>query len=307
MVYDRLASLAREKPYIESALGGPGLVWHRLPGDDCLDFDVYRKSIACDEPTLTLYESTHNHASVERAAELGVQTIMSGTGADDLFQETPAQLYNLLRSGRWLAAWRESARWAAAFSRSRWNYLGRLGLTYFVPAALRNGLRCWRRQGRVAWEHQTAHTIGPWVRPEFAERDGMWPRIVERLRCNSPRGRPLAQALTIQGVEMAVGDSIRWGVAVPRGLLTVHPYQDPRLVGYCLGWRGRLPSNPHRQKPILADALHDVLPAAIRNRPRKGEGGNEFFFQGWPAIVRCWRRSLCGRRWTTWSCWTRAS
>jgi asparagine synthase (glutamine-hydrolysing) len=249
-------------------------------GDDWLDFDVYRKAIPSDEPVESLCESTETHECVERAAELGAKTLMTGFGADDLFQEGPTQLSDLLRRGRWLSAWRESARWARAQSCSRWDYLGRMGLVYLLPAALRNGLGPWWRHGRASWEQQTAHTIGPWVRPDFARRFGMWPRIVERLRRGSPRGRPLALAMALQCLELAPGDSIRWELGVPRGLLTVHPFRDPRLVCYCLGWQGRLPSNPHRQKPILASALHDVLPAVIRDRPRKGQGGNEIFFQG---------------------------
>jgi asparagine synthase (glutamine-hydrolysing) len=280
LVYQRLSLQAREKPYIDSARGEAGLVAHPLPADDWLDFDVYRSATSADEPVESLCESTASHALIERAAQLGARTHMSGFGADDLFQETPALLYDLLRRGRWLAAWRESARWAGARSCSRWDYLGKMGLRYFLPAALRNGLGCWWRQGRVGWERQTAHTIGPWVRPEFARRFGMWPRIVDRLWRFSPRGRPLALALTLHNLELAPGDGIRWELGVPRGLFTVHPFQDPRLVSYCLGWQGRLPSNPHRQKPILADALHDVLPPVIRDRPRKGQGGNETFFQG---------------------------
>jgi asparagine synthase (glutamine-hydrolysing) len=107
----------------------------------------------------------------------------------------------------------------------------------------------------------------------------MWPRIVERLRQTHPRGRSLALAMALEAMRLNVGDAVRWELGVPHGLMSVHPFRDPRLVCYCLGWQGRLPSNPLRQKPILADALHDVLPALIRNRPGKGHF-NEVFYRG---------------------------
>jgi asparagine synthase (glutamine-hydrolysing) len=279
MVYERFAVLSRETPYIECALGEPGLQAHRLRGDDYLDFDGYRSEASPDEPVLSVCQSTANHALVEYAARLGARTLMTGFGADELVCLPPYQLHELLRSGRWVTAWRESARWARAHGSSRWRYLGPFGLVHFLPSAWQAGLACWWRGGQVAWERQRECTIAPWVRPEFARRCGLWQRAVERLRRTSHRCRPLALSVALESLDLNVGDAVRWELAVPRGLLTVHPYRDPRLVRFCLGWQGRMWIDPARQKPILADAMRDVLPAAIRERRRKGHF-NEVFFTG---------------------------
>ena len=50
LVYDRFPCLARERPYLESALEQPGLTPHRINGDEVLDFDSFDTAPAHDEP-----------------------------------------------------------------------------------------------------------------------------------------------------------------------------------------------------------------------------------------------------------------
>src|SRR5262245_48363682 len=50
VVYDRLPGLARERPYVESALEQPGLTPHRINGDEVLDFDRLDTAPLHDEP-----------------------------------------------------------------------------------------------------------------------------------------------------------------------------------------------------------------------------------------------------------------
>ena len=77
LVYERQNVLSRERPYVESVDGTPGLQLHRLPGEECLDFDAYDYAIDPDEPVLSLYQSAMCHALLKRAAEIG------GADADD--------------------------------------------------------------------------------------------------------------------------------------------------------------------------------------------------------------------------------
>jgi asparagine synthase (glutamine-hydrolysing) len=279
LVYERLGVLSRERPFVESVVGTPGLQLHRLNGDDCLDFDAYDDQTNPDEPVLSFYQSAMCHSLLKRAADMRVQTLLTGFGADELVGLQPFQLHDMLRSGRWLSAWREASSLATARCDSPWRYLGRYGLHYFLPAPLQGGIGCWRRGGRVAWERQQAYTIGPWVRPQFARQQGLWQRSVERLQSRSDRCRPLALSMALEALEFGVGDAFRWEVGAPNGVHVAQPFLDPRLVRFCLGFQGRISTDPNRQKPILADALRDVLPAVIRERPGKGHF-NEVFFGG---------------------------
>jgi asparagine synthase (glutamine-hydrolysing) len=279
LVYERQNILSHERPYVESVVGRPGLQLQRLPGEECLDFDAYDYDSDPDEPVLSLYQSAMCHALLRHAAEIGARTLMTGFGADELIGLPPFPLYDHLRTGRWFTAWREASALAAARSDSSWRYLGRYGFRYFLPAALRGGLGCWWHDGRVGWECQQGHTLGPWVRPEFARRHGLWQRSVEHLRRKSNRCRPLALSMALEALEFGIGDAFRWEVGAPAGVHVVQPFLDSRLICFCLGFQGRVAADPKRQKPILADAMRDVLPEIIRERPGKGHF-NEVFFGG---------------------------
>jgi asparagine synthase (glutamine-hydrolysing) len=58
-----------------------------------------------------------------------------------------------------------------------------------------------------------------------------------------------------------------------------HPFLDARLLRFGLGMQTRLQAEPGRMKPVLAEAMRDVLPENIRNRRRKGHF-NEVYYLG---------------------------
>jgi asparagine synthase (glutamine-hydrolysing) len=115
LVYHRLPLLARERPYLESALGQPGLTQHRINGDEVLDFDRLDTAPAHDEPCPGLVRAcASGQALTAAAAQAGAATIMTGIGSDDIFNMQPFHLTELLRSGRLWSAWSEASRWARA-------------------------------------------------------------------------------------------------------------------------------------------------------------------------------------------------
>ena len=250
LVYEKLGVLSRERPYVESAAGFPGLQLHQLPGNECFDFDAYGFDVNPDEPVLSFYQSAMCNALLKRAAEIGAQTLMTGFGADELVGLQPFQLYDQLRGGHWLAAWREASGLAAARSNSPWTYLGRYGLLYFLPAVLRGGIGCWWRNGCVAWERQQAHTIGPWVRPEFVRRYRLWDRSVERLRSRSNRCRPLALSMALEVLDFGVGDAFRWEVGAPNGVHVAQPFLRSAIGPLLPGVPG---PSVDRSEPTKAD------------------------------------------------------
>jgi asparagine synthase (glutamine-hydrolysing) len=68
-----------------------------------------------------------------------------------------------------------------------------------------------------------------------------------------------------------MGDVNRWALAAPYNLAVAHPYLDPRVLCFSLGIHATRSPDPSGQKPLLAHAMHDVLPAAIRQRRRKAD------------------------------------
>jgi asparagine synthase (glutamine-hydrolysing) len=279
LVYEKLPVLSRETTYVECALREPGMVPHRIMADDILDFDGFKEDTFQDEPSLALWHSTMNQVTTDRAVDLGVQTLMTGFGADELVNLAPHYLHELIRKGRWLRAWRESSRWGQAYSTSRWRFLGPYGFSYLVPSWLRPGLGHWWRGGYASWQNQREFTIGPWVLKRFAQRHGLRQRAVDRLRRTYRGCRPVALSFALEMLDLSIGDVIRWVLGVPRGLLTTHPYHDPRLIRFGLGIQKCCWPEPGKQKPILAEAMRDVLPEEIRTRKGKSHF-NEVFFIG---------------------------
>ncbi|HYV36203.1 MAG TPA: asparagine synthase-related protein [Gemmataceae bacterium] len=279
LVYEKLAVLSRETSYIDCALKEPGMVSHRIIADDILDFDGFKEGGFQDEPSLALWNSTMNKFTMDRAVELGIQTLMTGFGADELVNLPPHYLHELIRKGRLIAAWKESSRWAQAYSTSRWRFLTPNGLAHLVPSWLRPGLGHWWRGGYASWDKQTENTIGPWLHKSFAKQYAMRDRAVARIRRSYHSCRPVSLSFSLEMINLSMGDVVRWVLGVPRGLLTTHPYLDQRLVRFGLGIQKTCWPEPGKQKPILAEAMRDVLPEEIRTRKGKGHF-NEVYFQG---------------------------
>ena len=111
LVYQRLPKLARERPYVEAILARDhGFVAHRLLGDDLLDFDAFADPPPHDEPYSALWRMSMDRMLLKAAVELGADTVLTGCGADELLDGKPYHFADLLRRGRFLAAWKEASR-----------------------------------------------------------------------------------------------------------------------------------------------------------------------------------------------------
>jgi asparagine synthase (glutamine-hydrolysing) len=230
LVYERFPILSQETRYIDSASGGQGLHLHRISGEKHLEFDAIGFDTTPDEPHAALWQETPIHVLTNYAGGLGSQTLMTGLGADELFNLLPYHFHELLRRGRLRELWRESAVWGKAGGNNRWFYLWRHGLAHSPPIALRGGLRCWWRRGRVGWAQESECTIPSWVRPEFAREFQLWSRVHQRLRAKYHRCNPLSVSLLIHHLESTAGDVFRWNIGLPIGLMIAHLLGDPRAL-----------------------------------------------------------------------------
>src|SRR5205085_564961 len=93
-----------------------------------------------------------------------------------------------------------------------------------------------------------------------------------RLRAAGPSAR---LAVALAGLRWNVGDHSRWASAAPYGVVRSSPFLDARVVRLGLGIQARIPPVPGRRKPVLTEALRDVLPPAVRDR-RQVESFNEY-------------------------------
>jgi asparagine synthase (glutamine-hydrolysing) len=280
LVFDGLPYLARERPYVESALGQGGLVPHRINGDEVLDFDGCDMALAHDEPCPGLMRlCASDQAVTAAAARAGVATIMTGLGADDIFGQQPFHLTELLRGGRLWAAWSEASRWADAWDCNVWSMLGPFGLANLLPAWSRMGVANWWRGGYARWGRNTEWTIAPWVRPDFARRMNLRERSLANLRRTYYACRPVRLSMALASIGMYQDGFSRLHLAAPHGIVLTHPFLDPRVFSLGLGALTRARPEPRTQKPVLAAAMRGILPECILNRERKGHF-NEAYYAG---------------------------
>jgi asparagine synthase (glutamine-hydrolysing) len=270
LVYERLSGLAPETPYLDLVPRRAGVVAHRVPADDLLDFDAFDDAPAHDEPCPWLWRITMERALIDEAAGTGAATILTGLGADEMMDIQPHHLSELLRRGRLWTAWQEAARWARAENSSRWQFLYPFGIANLLPAWLRAGLGPLVRRGYGRWETLNEWAIAPWIRRDFARRHDLRGRGLENVRRMHQACRPVGLSLALYGIADSANDFSRWYLAAPRGIVLTHPFLDPRVLCLGLGIQTRYTPEPGRRKPLLAEAMRGLLPEAIRTRRSKG-------------------------------------
>jgi asparagine synthase (glutamine-hydrolysing) len=270
LVYAHLANLARETPYIDSALQQPWhLVAHRIPADDLLDFDGFTAPPPHDEPWLGLPRLAAERALVEAAAQAGATSILTGIGADQSLEVLPFAIADLLRQGRLGAAWRRASQWAKTSTCSVWTILYPYGITPLLQA--------WGHGRFASWHAQNDYTIAPWIRTDFANRYGLRQRASEHIRRTFASCQSIEQSVSLFISTCRNGDGTRWYLAAPHGMVTTHPFLDPRVVCFALGAQMRLHAAADHPKPLLAEAMRGVLPEMIRTRRRKGDFNEPYF------------------------------
>lgn len=269
LVYRNLANLNNETSYLEAALNRPGLVSHRIPADDILDFDVFRDMPLHDEPIPGLQRVGLEMALLRAAAAVGADTVFTGSGADEMLSLRPFHIADLLKRGRLWVAWSEACQWARALNVNVWSIFRPCGLAPLMPAWTHAGLRALFHHGYADWKHQNFWTLAPWVLPDFARRGQLRNKALTNVRRSFHAAGSAVQSEARERVRSAVGDWGRSALAAPLGIVSAHPFRDLRVFGYALGIRTHVRPQPGVQKPLLAEAMRDVLPGTIRQRRGK--------------------------------------
>ena len=281
LVYRALPNLAKERHYVGAAVAGAGgqLVHHPLLGDNLLDFDGFTDPPPHDEPA-PWTDIASCRAELNLAARLGVRNLLTGMGADDLLDLRPYHLSDLLRAGHGLTAWRDACCWAEAKRGNALQVLHRYGLARLQwnrwPGG---GARGRRGQRRIATGEAAQRRIPPWIRPEFARRHRLAERLAGQDRQAHRGGASTPVSLGVHALQRRVGLDHRWKLAASLDVALTHPFLDPRVVSFALGALHRLRPEPARVKPLLADAMINIVPDAIRLRSDK-RSFNEVFYLG---------------------------
>jgi len=272
LVYEQLPGLTGELPYIEGVLQQhKGIVGHRIPADDVLDFDIFAAPPPHDEPFAGLNRLALDRATIDAAVQCGATTMLTGIGSDEMMVMNPFHITDLLRRGLLGSAWTEARKWARVDNCSPWNILYPYGVANILPGWSRGGMEALLRRGYAAWKNQNEWTIAPWIAPSFARQYAMRSRALESAHETFNLCQPTTLSCALASIRSRIGDVDRWSIAAPQGLAIAHPFLDARVLCFGLGIQAKFKPKPEGQKPILAWAMRDVLPENIRNRRSKAD------------------------------------
>ncbi|HEY1349624.1 MAG TPA: asparagine synthase-related protein [Ktedonobacteraceae bacterium] len=275
LVYERLPLLAQERPSIESVLQQETRIrGHRILADDLLDFDMFADPPVHDEPCPALVSYATQQPIAALAARIGARTLFTGHGADEIHHLLPYYLTDLLRQRRLHQAWQEATMWARARNVPPWSLLMTFG-----GGPLLSTWAAGSRWADLLTKKDADWSIPSWITPDFARRQHLRSRAIENARRIYQRCEHTALSVTLDAISSRAGDVFRWSVTTPLGIAHAHPFLDPRLLTFGLGMQLRILPDPGNMKPVLAEALRDRLPPAIRQRQRK-RGFNEVYYLG---------------------------
>lgn len=179
---------------------------------------------------------------------------LTGDGGDNLFLPPPTHLLTLAREHRWARLWSDTCAWARLRRRSPWPYV-RAALTGDADALARS-----------------APSPPPWLcvppprRRQVTDADDALVRLVRSVARSAASDTQLADHV---GVEQH------------------NPYFDGALLDAVVSLSPPSRFSAYRYKPVLMDALGDLLPAVVRERTTKGS-----FVRDYHRAIRVHQRSV---------------
>lgn len=260
-----------ERLYIEAVLAGGGLVPRCLDGDALSPLeDLDRFLRHEDEPSWVLNMCLH-WAMHRAAAADGVRVFLDGLGGDETVCHGIFHLSELLRRGRLLELTESVLRLARDFDRPPLRILRRHAIRPLLPPRLRMG---WARlRARPAWPEPN-----PLIAADLAARTG----LAERLRGASERRPPAPHTLRgshylglLSGITSAGFETLD-RVAAAFGLEPRYPFQDKRLLEFCLALPPEQKFRRGRTRVVLRHAMVGTLPERVRRRGGKADLAPQF-------------------------------
>lgn len=251
--------------------------------------EINQGCLAADEPHIIIRDQARTIALARRLRKGGSRLHLSGMGGDQVLQAPPAYLHTTARTHPRIAAGHLRGRRAV----SGWPLVATLrGL------ADGRGYRTWlastvdgltgpaphRGQPTLGWG--PALRLPPWATSRAADA------ARTLLQAAAATAQPLAptrgQHATLEHLR-GIGYLSRHlaGIMAHAGLPLAAPFLDDRVVEACLAVRLHERSSPWQFKPLIVEAMGDLVPASILERNTKGD-----FSADWHAGLRCARAQL---------------
>jgi len=253
--------------------------------------DVGNAGAGADEPHITV----RDHACITSMARLlvarGSRLHLGGMGGDQVLHAPPAYLHTTawthpriaarhLRARRAVSGWPLAATLRElADRRSYPRWLTATGHDLTAPAPDRG-------MPHLSWG--PAFRVPPWATPRAL--DAVRALLHKAAATAAPLASTRGQHATLEDLRN-VGYLTRHlaGIMARAGLPLACPFLDDRVVEACLAVRLHERATPWRFKPLIVEAMRDLVPAAVLQRTTKGD-----FSADWHTGLRGARAHLAG-------------
>jgi len=274
LIYRRFPALSGETSLIEAAITSTGCTPHLIEADNLRAFDNPEHIPPHDEPAAVSLLTAAETRMAEVAVTAGCPVVLSGSGADFLFAAPPWHLADDLARLRFRHLFE-----AATVAADGQNADLRAVLWYQAVLPLIHGLPASACRGpihRGPWSQYSGRQPPQWMRRDFLRREDPTNHHDETEEPGALRwSRSTRAALAL--VRAHRGNWHKWYVGAPLGVAVTYPYLDPVVAAFSLACIERLPPDPRRSKPLLADAIGSLLPEKITCRREKIDYDDPFF------------------------------
>jgi asparagine synthase (glutamine-hydrolysing) len=219
---------------------------------------------ATDEPAPSTVAIARAVAEFDLLRQIDSDCHLTGDGGDTLFGAHPAYLADLAATAQVRLLMRHAIGWARLRRTSAWPLLADASLTAIRRAGDRTA-----RVDHPKWASWSTPTARQLV--VDALTTGTAPAKRQHLATSGTSGDVGTQT-TVEAIQM-VGRTARSDVQVAEhyGLRIHNPFTDAQVITACLTVSTWLRSSPFRYKPLLAEAMADLLPIPVATRQTKGD------------------------------------
>ncbi|MDQ3760448.1 MAG: asparagine synthase-related protein [Actinomycetota bacterium] len=235
--------------------------------------DVGEGGVGADEPHIIIRDHASITCVARQLVQRGSRLHLRGMGGDQVLQAPAAYLHTTawnhpriaashLRGRRAVSAWPLAAtlrELADRRSYQQWLTATVDGLTAPPPP---------RGMPDLGWG--PALRLPPWATPQAA--DAARTLLSEAAASAQPLAPTRGQHATLEHLR-GVGYFTRHiaGIMARAGLPLAAPFLDDRVVEACLAVRLHERTTPWRFKPLIVEAMRDLVPAAVLQRTTKGD------------------------------------
>ena len=249
-----------ERPYVHAVLSATGAGNHQVFTDGAALFAELPTIIWHQDEPFAGTSILAQWAVMKAASRVGLKALLDGQGADELLFGYPyfhgARLADLIKGGRWLAAFRDQAAWRREHGSLPPAALATLVAGLLPPVSVRT-LRRWMVRDR------------DWLAPSF---DRAW----RGGTTNGPPEREVADRSVVKSrMERAVTEDLPALLhyedrnAMAFSVEARLPFLDHRLVEWLAGQPADCKLRQGVTKVVLREAMAGILPETVRLRSDK--------------------------------------